>query len=115
MSRLDAFLKNTGLFKARTQARRACDEGRVLLDGEAARGSRTVRVGARLVVETSGFLIEAEILDVPERPVARSQRGNYLAEHRRKPLAPVILSFNDEPSVVFDLARVRALVDHADA
>ena len=97
MSRLDAFLKNTGLFKARTQARRACDEGRVMMDGEVARGSRSVRVGARLVVETAGFRVEAEILNIPERPVARSKRGSYLAEHRREPLAPVVLSFDDEP------------------
>jgi len=97
MSRLDAFLRNTGLFKARTQARRACDEGRVLMDGDIARGSRRVRVGARLVVETGGFRVEAEVLDVPERPVPRSQRGSYLAEHRREPLARVVLSFDDEP------------------
>jgi hypothetical protein len=50
-----------------------------------------------LVVVTAGFQVEAEILDIPERPVARSKRGSYLAEHRREPLAPVVLSFDDEP------------------
>ncbi|HCL26952.1 MAG TPA: RNA-binding protein [Candidatus Latescibacteria bacterium] len=97
MARLDAFLKNTGLFKARTQARRACDEGRVLMDGEAARGSRIVHVGARLLVETADHRVEAEVLDVPERPVARSRRASYLSELRREPLARVVLSFDDEP------------------
>jgi|TARA_B100000959_G_scaffold242696_1_gene265505 ribosomal 50S subunit-recycling heat shock protein len=97
LARLDAFLKNTGLFKARTQARKACDEGRVQIDGEAARGSRSVHVGARLLVETGGFRIDAEVLDVPERPVARSRRGSYLTEHGREPLDREVLSFDDEP------------------
>jgi len=97
MSRLDAFLKNTGLFKARTQARRACDEGRVLLNGTPARGSRTVHVGARLVVETGDHRVEVEILEVPERPVARSQRDRYLAQRSREMLPRAILSFDDEP------------------
>jgi ribosomal 50S subunit-recycling heat shock protein len=97
MSRLDAFLKNTGIFKARTQARRACDEGRVLLNGEAARGSRTVHVGARLLIETGACRLEAEVLQVPERPVARSQRERYLMERSRVALARAVLSFDDEP------------------
>ncbi len=97
MSRLDAFLKNTGLFKARTQARRACDEGRILLNGVAARGSHPVHVGARLSVETEDHRIEAEVLEVPERPVARNQRDRYLAQRGREALARAVLSFDDEP------------------
>ncbi|MDA0336082.1 MAG: S4 domain-containing protein [bacterium] len=97
MSRLDAFLRNTGLFKARTQARRACDEGRVLFNGVAARGSHPVHVGARLSVETGDHRIETEILEVPERPVARNQRDRYLAERGREALPQVVLSFDDEP------------------
>lgn len=97
MSRLDAFLKNTGLFKARTQARRACDEGRVLVDGETARGSRPVRCGEVLVIDTDHQRIEAVVLDVPDRPVPRTRRDRYLDERRRESLARDVLSFDDEP------------------
>ena len=97
MARLDAFLKNTGLFPARAQARRACDEGRVQVDGEAARGSRTVRAGDRLRVETETQRLEVEVLDVPERPVARARRGDYVRVQDRQALPREVLSFDDEP------------------
>ncbi len=97
MSRLDAFLKNTGLFKARTQARRACDEGRVQVDGTAARGSRAVHIGMRIQVETDAHHLDVEVLDVPNRPVPRRERDHYLAEHARTSVARQVLSFDDEP------------------
>lgn len=97
MVRLDAFLKNAGLFKARSQARRACDEGRVRIDGTPARGSRAVRVGEILEVEAGGHRLEVEVLDLPPRPVARSQRCRYVRELRREALPAEVLSFDDEP------------------
>ena len=97
MARLDAFLKNAGLFKARSQARRACDEGRVRVGGAAARGSRTVRVGEVLEVETGGHRLQVEVLDLPLRPVARPERPRYVRELRREPLPAEVLSFDDEP------------------
>ncbi len=97
MARLDAFLKNAGLFKARSQARRACDEGRVRIDGAPARGSRTVRVGEVLEVEAGGHRLQVEVLDLPQRPVARPARSRYLRELRREPLPAEVLSFDDEP------------------
>lgn len=97
MVRLDAFLKNAGLFKARSQARRACDEGRVRIGGTPARGSRAVRVGEILEVEAGGHRLEVEVLDLPPRPVARSQRCRYVRELRREALPAEVLSFDDEP------------------
>ena len=97
MARLDAFLKSTGLFKTRSQARRACDEGRVRVDGEAARGSRPVHVGDRLELETGSHRLRVEVLDVPERPVPRERRGDYVREQDRVSLPREVLSFDDEP------------------
>lgn len=95
--RLDAFLKNAGLFKARSQARRACDEGRVRIGGNPARGSRAVRAGEVLEVEAGGHRLRVEVLDLPQRPVARSERGRYVRELRREALPAEVLSFDDEP------------------
>lgn len=97
MTRLDAFLKNAGLFKARSQARRACDEGRVRVGGVAARGSRTVRVGEVLEVEAGGHRLRVEVLGLPRRPVARSARASYVRELKREALPAEVLSFDDEP------------------
>ena len=97
MSRLDTFLKNTGLFKSRSQARRACDEGRVRISGTPARGSRPVRVGERFEIDTGGHRVEVDVLDLPQRPVARSVRQQYVREVRRERLPGEVLSFDDEP------------------
>ena len=97
MARLDAFLKNAGLFKARSRARRACDEGRVRIGGLPARGSRTVRVGEVLELEAGGHRLRVEVLDLPRRPVARSARARYVRELQREPLPAEVLSFDDEP------------------
>lgn len=97
MSRLDAFLKNAGLFKARTQARRACDEGRVRIAGVPAKGAHTVRVGERLEVETGAHRLEVEVLQVPDRPVHRARRCDVVRELRREALPAEVLSFDDEP------------------
>ena len=37
MARLDLFLRNTGLIKQRSQAKRACDDDRVRVDGKPAK------------------------------------------------------------------------------
>lgn len=96
MARLDVFLKNTGLFKARAQARRACDEGRVRIDGAPARGARAVRVGERLEVDSGTCRVVVEVLQVPEVPVARARRDECLRLLRREALPEEILSFDDE-------------------
>lgn len=97
MSRLDTFLKNTGLFKTRSQARRACDEDRVRVAGEPAKGSRSVRIGEHLEIDTGAHLVEVEVQQVPQRPVARAQRPRYVRELRRERQAEEVLSFDDEP------------------
>lgn len=98
MPRLDAFLKNTGLCKGRTEAKRVCDEGSVSVGGVAAKPSREVRVGEVVCLDTLSQLFEAEVLQVPERPVARHLRQDcyrVLRDERRT--REEIISFDDEP------------------
>lgn len=49
--RLDKFLKNSRLIKRRTVAKEACDRGRILLNGRAAKAGSEVKPGD--VVELS--------------------------------------------------------------
>ena len=55
MTRLDMFLKHTGLIKQRSQAKRACDDGRVVLVGpsgeKTAKASQAVHVGERVLMQ----------------------------------------------------------------
>ena len=77
MTRLDNYLKYTGLLKQRSEAKRACQGGRVLIDGVAAKAGRGVRVGEILVIDTPTRHVEAQILDIPRHPVAKSRRSEF--------------------------------------
>lgn len=88
MARLDLFLKHTGLVKQRGEAKRACDEGRVWVNGQPAKASHSVKVGEVISLEMADRYLEAEILAIPERPPARRERDQYcrlLRQERRDP------------------------------
>ena len=96
MVRLDAFLKNVGLHKSRSQAKRCCDDGRAQIAGVVVRPSQEVRVGDRLRVETETQILELEVLEVPQRPVARARRSECYRLISREAVAEEILSFDDD-------------------
>ncbi|SVE16432.1 uncharacterized protein METZ01_LOCUS469286, partial [marine metagenome] len=45
VTRLDIFLKNSGLFKQRSGAKQACVEGRVRVGGQTAKASHSLAIG----------------------------------------------------------------------
>ena len=77
MARLDLFLKNTGLVKQRGEAKRACDEGRVCVDGKRAKPAQKISVGEIITIVAGAHCLEAEVLDIPLRSASREQRGCY--------------------------------------
>lgn len=72
--RCDLLLSRLCLFKTRSQAGRACDEGRVRVNGRPAKAATEIRPGDRIVwIEPLGrFEEEVEVLSVPEGPVSRA-------------------------------------------
>ncbi len=89
MLRLDLFLKNTGLVKQRSAAKRACDSGCVRVDDQLAKAGREVRVGEVIAIDTDIEYLRLEVLDLPRRTVSRAQRQDYyrvLERQRRDPL-----------------------------
>ncbi len=77
MTRLDQYLKYTGLLKQRSEAKRACQGGKVRIDGVPAKAGREVRVGEILIIDTPTRHVEAQVLDIPRHPVAKSRRGEF--------------------------------------
>jgi ribosome-associated heat shock protein Hsp15 len=73
--RVDQALSRLCLFKTRSQAARACDEGRVLVNGRKARPAHEVRPGDRLVfLDRLGlWRTEVEILGLPETSVSKAE------------------------------------------
>lgn len=64
--RLDKYLKISRLIKRRTVANEACDAGRVLVNGKAARASYDVKVGDVLEITLGERVLKAKVLTVTE-------------------------------------------------
>ena len=64
--RLDKYLKVSRIIKRRTVANEACDAGRVLVNGKAARASYDVKVGDIFEISFGTRLFKAEVTDVSE-------------------------------------------------
>ena len=64
--RLDKFLKVSRLIKRRTVANEACDAGRVLVNGKAAKASYMVRVGDVIEIGFGTRSVKVEVLSVQE-------------------------------------------------
>lgn len=64
--RLDKFLKVSRLIKRRTVANEACDAGRVLVNGKAAKASVQVKVGDIIEIQFGTKNVKVEVLDIQD-------------------------------------------------
>jgi ribosome-associated heat shock protein Hsp15 len=64
--RMDAWLWAARFFKTRSLAKKACELGRVLSHGQAAKAAREVRVGDMLRVTNDGGDFEIEVLGLSD-------------------------------------------------
>ena len=76
--RIDKWLWAARFFKTRELAARACDIGRIEVNGQRAKPSRSVRVGDRLQVKNEGGTFEVELVQLSEmRGPAAVAQGLY--------------------------------------
>lgn len=64
--RLDKYLKVSRLIKRRTIANEACDAGRVMVNGKAARASLNVKTGDIIEIQFGTKNVKVEVLEVAE-------------------------------------------------
>ncbi len=64
--RLDKYLKVSRIIKRRTVANEACDAGRVIVNGKAARASYDVKVGDIIEITFGTRTVKAQVLSVAE-------------------------------------------------
>jgi ribosome-associated heat shock protein Hsp15 len=64
--RMDAWLWAARFFKTRTLAKKACDLGRILSNGQVAKAAREVRVGDMLRVTNDGGDFEVKVLGLSQ-------------------------------------------------
>ena len=73
--RMDIWLWAARFFKTRPLAKRACELGRVLSNGQVAKAAREVRVGDRLRITNEGgdFQVEVSLLSEVRGPASVAQ------------------------------------------
>ncbi len=64
--RIDKWLWAARFFKTRSQAAKACELGRVVLNGQAVKPAREIHRGNMLAVTTPGGEFKIEVLDLSE-------------------------------------------------
>ncbi len=64
--RLDKYLKVSRLIKRRTIAREACDSGRVLLNGKAAKASLEVKVDDIIEINFGNKSVKVQVLEIKD-------------------------------------------------
>jgi ribosomal 50S subunit-recycling heat shock protein len=85
--RLDIFLSDTRLIKRRTQAKKACENKIVLVDGVVAKPSKEVKIGQIITINFTNRTLEVEILEIPSRSVKKEEAKNFykiIREEKRK-------------------------------
>lgn len=74
--RLDLFLSKVGLVKRRTVAKELADNGRIKINGNAAKAGKEVRAGD--IIQIGGNRpVNAEILKIPSGSVRKENRSDY--------------------------------------
>ena len=75
--RLDKYLKVSRIIKRRTVANEACDAGRILANGKAARASYDVKVGDVLTIGLGQRPITVKVLVVTEHALKEDAKLMY--------------------------------------
>lgn len=84
--RTDVLLHRLCITKSRNEAKTACDQGAVLLDGRPARASQEVRPGQTLTVRFPRRLLEFELLALPPKSTSRQQARELYRTLRDEPV-----------------------------
>ena len=79
--RLDIYLKQTGLIKKRSDAKRACENQRVILINvepkKIAKASQSVHIGECFQIELENRLMKIEVLRIPVRTPSKKNRASF--------------------------------------
>ncbi len=75
--RLDKYLKVSRLIKRRTVANEACDAGRVLVNGKAAKASVSVKPGDTIEIQFGSKAVQVEVLSVQETVKKEEAQSMY--------------------------------------
>ncbi|MFH1007471.1 MAG: S4 domain-containing protein [Candidatus Latescibacterota bacterium] len=75
--RIDLYLSRCGLLKHRSLAKRACDNGIVLLSGARAKPGKEVHVGQQIAIQFRDHPLKIEVLQIPGRSVPKRETQEF--------------------------------------
>jgi ribosome-associated heat shock protein Hsp15 len=102
--RIDKWLWAARFFKTRTLASRACELGRIQLNGQPTKPAREIRIGDRLNVTNEGGEFQIEVLELSDMrgpaPIAQAlyRESEASREARQKAAAERKTTMNFEPA-----------------
>lgn len=70
--RIDKFFKLSRIIKRRTEAKKACDSGSVILNGKNAKAGDNVKPNDRIKIFFRHKILEIEVLEIPNGNVSIS-------------------------------------------
>jgi ribosomal 50S subunit-recycling heat shock protein len=85
--RLDTFLSEVRLIKRRTQAKIACENKIVLVDGILAKPGKEVKEGQIITINFTNKTLEVKVLEIPSKSVKKEEARNFyrvIKEERKK-------------------------------
>lgn len=74
--RLDKYLKISRLIKRRTIANSACDAGKIIVNGRAARASYDVKIGDKLEINLGNRIFKVEVININE--YAKKEEASFM-------------------------------------
>lgn len=75
--RLDKYLKLSRLVKRRTVANEACDAGRVMINGKAAKAGTQVKLGDVIEIHFGTSTVKVTVTSLDEHPRKEEAEGMY--------------------------------------
>jgi ribosomal 50S subunit-recycling heat shock protein len=89
--RLDSFLSEVRLIKRRTQAKIACEGGKVLLDGKVAKPGKEVKAGQIITINFANRTLEVEVEGIPSGNVRKAEAKNFYRVIREEKIKDELL------------------------
>jgi ribosome-associated heat shock protein Hsp15 len=86
--RLDKWLQVARIFKSRSQATRACQLGRVRVNGHAAKPHRSLALGDRLEVQKGDWTRILVVLVLHDKQLPKAQAATLYEDHSPPPPPP---------------------------
>ncbi|MFQ5652046.1 MAG: RNA-binding S4 domain-containing protein [bacterium] len=79
--RLDKWLKLSRICKTRTLATRACEEGKVKVNGVKAKPARLIKVGDTISIRARSKYRTLDVLDIVHKNISNKDARNLYHEH----------------------------------